>query len=215
MSIRMPITKEKIKNHFHYSWWMYVVLVVGAVFFWNLLFTTTRYQTPNHRNVEFYAVGYQDERTVAAMEEMLEAIHGELMPEMEEVSYQILTLDETYGPVQLMVWASAGQGDIYLLPRDDFQQMAQGGGLINLQPYIDDGSLLVEGMKLSEGAVRNPETGEIMQCGIPADSLAGLQPLGLREEGSLLCVLATGGNVKEAVSFVNYLVIHKKEAPQQ
>ena len=44
--MRLPITKERIRNHFHYAWWQYVLLVCLAVFGWNLLYTTTRYRSP-------------------------------------------------------------------------------------------------------------------------------------------------------------------------
>ena len=54
MLMRLPITRERIRNHFHYAWWQYVLLVCLAVFGWNLLYTTTRYRSPESLKVEWY-----------------------------------------------------------------------------------------------------------------------------------------------------------------
>ena len=206
--IDMPITREKIKNHFHYSIWQYVLLVVVAVFFWNLLFSTTQYRTPPERKVELYAEGYQDAEGVKSLDKIMETIHAEIVPEMEEVSYRFLTLDETYAPMQLMVWASAGEGDIFLVSEDRFHQMASGGALLDLQPYIDSGMLAVEGIDISAGIVRDEEMGKRSQYGIPADSLAGLEEAGLMVKGGILSVLAAERDREPAVRVLNHLLIY-------
>ena len=55
--MRLPITRERIRTHFHYAWWQYVLLVCLAVFGWNLLYTTTRYRSPEALKVEWYCQG--------------------------------------------------------------------------------------------------------------------------------------------------------------
>ena len=47
MLMRLPITREHIRTHFHYAWWQYVLLVCLAIFGWNLLYTTTATAVPN------------------------------------------------------------------------------------------------------------------------------------------------------------------------
>ena len=37
---------------------------------------------------------------------------------MEEVTATIVTFDNAYGDMQLTVWVSAGQGDVYLLSKE-------------------------------------------------------------------------------------------------
>ena len=54
MLMRLPITRERIRTHFHYAWWQYVLLVCLAIFGWNLLYTTTRYRSPESLKVEWY-----------------------------------------------------------------------------------------------------------------------------------------------------------------
>ena len=212
MRIHMPITKDKIKNHFHYSLWKYAVLIIAAVLFWNLLHTVTRYQTPGHMKMEFFAEGYQNEEQKRAAEGMMDSVHKSMMPHMEEVSYTLVTLDENYGAMQLTVWASAGEGDAYLLSRERFFQLAQSGAMLDLQPYVDEGELNMEGLSLMEGIVRDADTGERFLYGIPADSLTQLKDLGLVTEGGFLSILQMSENKQEAVVFLNYLLTHMGSA---
>lgn len=56
--MKLPITKRRVRNHLTYAWWQYVLLVCLAVFGWNLIYTTTRYRSPEHLKVEWYGEGY-------------------------------------------------------------------------------------------------------------------------------------------------------------
>ena len=211
MDVRMPITKAKIKNHFQYSLWKYLVLVAVSVLLWNFLFTITRYRTPGTLKVEFFADGYSDADADAAMDSLLHTIHMEALPEMEEITYSRLVIDSVYGDMQLMVWAGAGQGDVYLLFQDRFTNLAKGSAMLDLQPFIDQKLLHTEGMDLRRGKIRNDETGQMIQYGIPADSLAGLAPCGGATEGAMLSVLAASGNKANALRFLDYLLTHLLE----
>ena len=84
MRIDMPITGRRIQNHFHYSFWKYILLAVIAVFGWNLIYTTTRYRPPESAKVEFFAEGTMSENK--ALDALVDRIHREAMPEMEEVT---------------------------------------------------------------------------------------------------------------------------------
>ena len=89
----MPITKNKIRNHFHYSFWKYLVLIAIALFGWNLIYTSTRYQSPENLKVEFYAeagaIGGKDLQALA------DQIHTEIMfnRENRHRAFQPLTLN--------------------------------------------------------------------------------------------------------------------------
>ena len=207
MKLHMPITSAKVKTHFHYHLWKYLLLAVLSIFGWNLLFTVTQYRVPEDRKLEFYADGTVMGENAEALDALMAQIHADVLPDMEEVSYTMLDSSEMYGQMQLVVWATAKQGDVYLLQRDRFIQMAQGGAMVNLQPYIDDGTLQVEGLTLSGGKMKNSETGEASQWGIPADGLAKLSEYGINPQGAVLSVLAASGNEAAAVQFLNYLLI--------
>ena len=206
MSLNLPITSQKIRNHFQYSFWKYLLLIVIALFGWNLLYTTTRYQSPENLKVEFYAEGNMTYSE--ALQTLADQIHAEVLPDMEEVTATITTFDETYGDMQLMVWVSAGQGDVYLLSKDRFQNMAENEAALDLQPYVDSGALQTEGIDLTGGYVRDAESGVTKLFGIPADSLTGLNDYGLVTKDAVFWILAQNRNDDSSVAFLNYLLTH-------
>lgn len=206
MNLKMPITKKRIRNHFTYAWWQYALLVALAVFGWNLLYTTTRYRSPESLKVEWYAEGFVLPDAEKSVDALMEELHRDLFPDMEEVTFVPFGYDETYGDMQIMVWATAGQGDVYLLTLERFRNLAQSGALVDLQPYLENGALDAEGVDLKNGYVADTETGIKYLVGIPADSLTGLKPYGIATEGMTLCVLSGGGNVDNAVKLVGWLL---------
>ena len=130
--MRLPITRERIRTHFHYGWWQYALLIGLAIFGWNLLYTTTRYRSPEALKVEWYCQGAVSMEAQAQLDALLEELRLQLFPEMEEVTFTTIVYDQTYGDMQLLVWSSAGQGDLYMLEREQFQNLASGGGLADL-----------------------------------------------------------------------------------
>ena len=210
MSIKMPITKEKIRNHFHYGKWMYLLLAIIALMGWNLIYTTTRYRPPENLKVEFYADGYVDAAHQEKLDALMETIRADAIPDMEEVSCTSMGFDETYGEMQFMVWVSAGQGDVYLLTKERFDYITSDGAMMDLQPMLDEGVLHADGIDLTAGYARDPETGKKMLCGIPADSFAGLKDYGLETDGMVFCVLNFGQNDENSLKFLDYLLVHMR-----
>ncbi|MCE5344483.1 MAG: hypothetical protein LLF96_13000 [Eubacteriales bacterium] len=206
MRLKMPITRRKIQNHLQYGLWKYLLLIIIALAGWNLIYTTTRYQSPDNLKVEFYAQSAgMDEKGLQALADQ---IHAEVMPEMEEVTTTLVTFDDTYGDMQLMVWVSAAQGDIYLLTDDRFTSLAANEALLDLQPYIDSGELDVTGLDLSNGYVKDAETGTRTLVGIPAANLPKLADYGLLTTDASLCILGNNGNDEYSIKFLNYLLTH-------
>ncbi|HIS43450.1 MAG TPA: hypothetical protein IAC11_11270 [Candidatus Limiplasma pullicola] len=204
--MRLPITKERIRNHFHYAWWQYVLLVCLAVFGWNLLYTTTRYRSPESLKVEWYCQGLVDTQAQEELDALMEQLRLELFPEMEEVTFTAVAYDQTYGDMQLMVWVSAGQGDLYMLEREQFENLASAGAMAPLTPYIESGALQTGEIDLTAGYVTDPETGEKYLMGVPTDSLTGLQAYGIDPEGHVLSLLSNGGNLDNTVKLMQWLI---------
>lgn len=211
MTPKFPITKDRIRNHFHYFWWQYALLLVFAIFGWNLLYTTTHYRSPEHLKMEWYYQGALTDQTEEKVMALLEQVKPELFPEVEEMSFMSVGMDETYGAMQMMVWMAAGQGDLYLLEKDSYSSYAAEGSMVNLQPYIDSGMLNVEGIDLRKGLATDMDTREMVQCGIPADTLTGLWDLDINPEGKVLCLLVNGGNVDNALELMQYLLDNMRE----
>lgn len=208
MRIDLPITKRRIQNHFHYSFWKYILLVVLAVFGWNLIFTTTRYRPPESAKVEFFAEGAMAENPT--LDALVARIHRDVMPEMEEVTATTVTFDDAYGDMQLTVWVSAGQGDVYLIAKSRFLNIAANDGSLDLGPYIASGALDLSGIDLAAATLQHADGAKVM--GVPADSLTALANYGLPNEGMVLCVLANSGNDAYAVKFLNALVADLRAA---
>ncbi|MBR6572054.1 MAG: hypothetical protein IKK75_16530 [Clostridia bacterium] len=205
-----PITKNRIRNHFQYYWWQYFVLLVAGIFGWNLLFTTTRYQPPENLKVEWYYQGPITNDTSNKAQDLLETLWPELFPTMEEVSFNVVGTDDMYGDMQLMVWMAAGQGDLYMLDRTSFATYANESTLLDLQPYVDDGTLNVEGIDLRSGIATDPETGYKGLFGIPADALEKLFDYDIQPTRKLFCLPLGSGNIENAMIFLDYLLDNMK-----
>ncbi len=215
MTFRAPITKERLRDHFRYNFWKYLLLAALAVFGWNLLFTVTRYRVPEERKLDFYVDGISvSQEADAAMEGFMRGVHQEATPEMEEVSYVLLAQDGPYGDMQLSVWVAAGQGDLFLLQKQRFAHLAAGGALVDLGPFVESGALPVAGMNLAAGKARNEADGQLAQYGIPADSLQGLGACGALVKGGVLCV-RTGVNEDAALRAMAYLLTHAQALPKE
>ncbi len=211
MKISMPITKKRIENHFHYAWWIYALLIAVAIFGWNLTYTVTRYQAPPEKKVEWYFGGYQLDNGDAAMA-LMERAHQEVLPDMEEVSYQYLVMDDAYGAMQLSTWSFSCDGVLFSLLQVLYANLVGGCALLNLQPYVDSGELNLDGIDLTGCYVTEPETGEQWLCAVPMNALPGLSQYNLAGEDCYLCVLINGGNDDNTIKLLNWLVENNREA---
>ncbi len=216
MNLQMPITKRRITHHFQYAVWMYLLLIALALFGWNLIYTTTRYRPPEDMQVEFYAeaTSYSED----ALTELADRIHEEVMPEMESVTSTVISIsDDYYGEMQITVWISASQGDVYLLSSEYFESFAASGAFMDLSPYVESGALDVEGLDLSDGYValtdyddEDTETEVDVSTpklyGIPAAQLTGFTDYSVDAEDKVLCILYNNGNDEYSIKFLNYLL---------
>ena len=66
------ITRERLKNHWVYSSWKYLLMVVIFVAGWNLTYSVTEYKPPREKRLEMYvlAQAYNDENVRALAAEM-------------------------------------------------------------------------------------------------------------------------------------------------
>lgn len=210
MTPNLTITREKVRNHFHYFWWQYLLLIALAIFGWNLLYTTTRYRPPAEKKVEWFYEGPMAAQTQQKADQLLAELTPQLFPDMEKVSFTVVGLDENYGPMQIMVWMAAGEGDLYMLAEDSFESYAAGGSMIDLTPYVEDGTLNVEGIDLKKGYVKDEETGKKILAGIPADQLTGLEAYEIFPEGTYLSLLSNGGNTDNTLRLLAWLLENMK-----
>ena len=175
-----------------------------------LLSPLIHYRPPEHKKVEWYYQGISSSNTEYLGQQLLEDIRPKLFPTVEKVVFEIAGTDETYGAMQLMAWLAAGQGDLYILQQDTFKSFADKNTFVDLSPYVNDGTLNVEGIDLTAGMSTNTETSHISLLGIPCDTLQGLWFYDMKPEGAICCLPVESGNVDNAIILLDYLLENLK-----
>ena len=211
------ITKHRVKNHWAYCWWKYLLMVVCVVFGVNLFFTMTAYRSPEDKKVEIYLCnGWADaEKAQNDMWPML----LEVAPEQEQINVANIDLvgEEYYSVMQFTTYVAAQQGDILLLHKDEFAKYGSAdawGMYADLTPYIENGMINVEGMDLTRGMLKN-EAGETVVYGIPTDALFGLVDYSIDPADTLLVVTAYSGNEETCVKLLNAMLkYYEAEKPE-
>lgn len=209
--MKTPLNAETLKHHFTYSWWKYVLALVAGIFLVNFLFTVTKPRIPEEKRVDFYIYGLASEESVNAY---MEHIRTSKMPDMESMTCSILYVDETYGAMQLMTYVAAQEGDLYLLPRDEFLSYSASEAFL---PLEDDEELMAifneAGIDLRRGWRTLSGSDETHLYGIPLDVLPGIYSLCYTENG-YLAVLGAGGNDENTLKFLRILCKEMITAPE-
>ena len=200
--MKTPVTAARLKQHITYNWWKYLLAVAVSIGLVDLLYSVTAYTPPRDKTVGFYVYGYMDEQ---GMKDYMDNIRETEMPEMEELNARLLLMDDTYGPMQLTTYLAVGEGDLYLLPREEFITYAYNGTLV---PLENDGELMAlfnsAGANLQNGWRRDTETGETHLYGIPQDKLPGLMKYAYAQDG-YLCMVVTGRSQENTAKFLRIL----------
>ncbi len=212
--MKTPITKESIRNHFTYAWWKYALLVVLAVFGWNIVYTMTAYRPPEEKKIILGVYGYGNNENVNVY---MEQVRQEQFPEMEDMSCEIIAADETYGDMILTTRIAARECDIYGLTRKQFQQYAAQSGFMALEEALPDlvADLEAAGISLSRGWRTDEETGEKHLFGIPCQDLPGLAPmLKMSTDDLFLSIFFDTGNNENVIRFFDVFVRDMLVAPE-
>ena len=127
------------------------------------------------------------------------------LPEQEEINAYTILMDDNYGAMQLTTYLAAGEGDIYLLPREEFLNISASGALVALETQEELMNLFTEkGLDLRRGWRTLQDSSETHLFGIPAAFLPDLSNFCLAEDG-FLCVLVNGGNAENTLKFLRIL----------
>ena len=209
--MKTPVSSETLKQHFTYSWWKYLLVALLAFGLVDLLYTMTAYRTPNDKKIEFYVYGMVNTEKLSAY---MEQVRETEMADMEEMTPLMLLDDNNYGPMQLTTYLAAGEGDVFLLPRDQFITTAANSGLLALE---EDEELMAfftkAGVSLQSGWRKNTDTGETHLYGIPQNKLPGLESYAYAKDG-FLCVVSLSGNEENARKFLRILCRDMISAPE-
>ena len=209
--MKTPINAETLRHHFTYSWWKYVLVLIAGIFLVNLIFTVTAPRIPEDKRVDFYIYGLSDSESLNAY---MEKIRSEEMPDMEIMTSLTMFPNDAYGPMQLMTYMSAQEGDVFLLTRDEFLSYASSGAFL---PLEDDEELMgifnEAGIDLRRGWRTLADSDETHLYGIPADMLPGLNALCYADNG-FLTVTVYNGNQENVMKFLRILCRDMLVAPE-
>ncbi len=197
--MKKTLTWKSFAHHIGYNWWKYVMIAVASCFAVLILYDTHEYKVPDDRKLDLYVYGYTNE---SALKEYLEAVRIGNFPELEQINIVTLLADDTYGPVQLVTYLAAQEGDIYILPREEFLNLSSGNAFIPLEEETELMSVLSD-TDLQRGWRRNTETGESHLCGIPQSALPGLlQYVYTTDMNGFICVPYSNDNKDTALKLL-------------
>ena len=199
-----PIQKKTVKDHFHYSWWKYVLLITLCVLFWYLFFTMTAPRTPENEKIELYIYGYGESDS---LNRFLENVREKDMPDMKEITAVYTVPDDTNGLMVLFTHVAAGEGDLFILPRDNFQSYAGDGLFVELDEIPEIMERCEQaGINLERGWRKNKETGERHLYGIPMTEFNGFSSYLYGSENFFLSLRVMNGNEEGTETFLKILL---------
>jgi hypothetical protein len=207
--IKAKITRKDVKHHFDYMGWMYILVPIILVIFWSLVYTFSEYRPSDERILSLYmTASYADTEKVGLLAEEV----APDFPEMEELDFLSITVDNAYDYTdmqRLMTLIYAGQGDVYILDTEMFEQLVGDGAFMPLDGLVDTD------IDLSPATLRLEGDEDAHVYGIPADSLYGLIEHELYDNRrTTIVIMAYTTNPDESVQLVQWLVDHRQgEAP--
>lgn len=201
--MKTRMTLKAIREHWHYSWWKYALLIALAIFSWNITYTITAYRPPAEKKVDVFVCGYGEQ---AALQAYLDQIRASEMDDMEQMDAVFLPIDETYTPMQLMTYMAAGEGDVYVLPREYFQNYAADDSFVHLEDSPEVmAAAEAAGISLTRGWRNSREEGRHLY-GIPLAELPGMANYVYDTGDSFLCIIVNNGNDENSLKFLSMLV---------
>lgn len=215
--MKTPINKDSLRTHWTYSWWKYALIVVLVWAGFSLFYTVTAPQPAPEKVVNMFVFGVAEEPQLDAY---MEAIRQNEMADMEEMEAIIMPVDDTYTAMQLTTYIAAGEGDIYVLPKDYFQSYAAQGAFIPLetQPALMD-AMAAHGLTTDRGWHTDEESGERRMFGVPVNQLPVFKAQLYNMEDMYVCISVNSGNEDNCVKFVTLLirdsVAQVEDAPAQ
>lgn len=178
---RTKYTKEYLKNHFFYSRWVYLVVVLVALGAAEITYTVTRYQAPNARRVDIELLGgyadlsdtkdaeaallaagqaYERERDQASGVDVTASDYEVPLQEVGiyNINYSgtVSDNDDYYAGQKYMVMLAAQEGDIYIVTREMLEGLVEDCGVAPLDEFIESGLLSAEGVDLEDVTFDEP-----------------------------------------------------------
>ncbi len=212
MTVKGRLDKGKIRNHAAYDFWKYLLLGVCVWFGVDLLFTSTAYRSPQDKRVDIQIMS--STVTDDLMKSFFQPLWEEAVPDMELVEgTTLMPMSEAdmYSSMVLVTRLAAADGDIYMLPADQFKSIAVQGWFLSLDDLVENGTINAEDIPLDSCrlTVVNEETktAETHLYGIPTDTLYGfMDGLQYDNRGCVMAIVVNNQNDDAVIRFFNALV---------
>ena len=209
--MKTPLTGKALHDHLTYSWWKYVLATVLVVFGVSLYYSVTTYRPPEEKKVEMFIYGLADEQ---GLSDYMTRVRLSVMPDMEEMTARVLMTDASYGPMQLTTYIAAGEGDLYILPGEQFKSLASESAFL---PLEEDGELMRlfphADTALRSGWRRDSSDGTNHIYGIPLSALPGIARY-CHVENGYLSVLYANRNTENVLKFLRIFCEDMLETPE-
>ena len=214
MRLKTPITQEKLKHHWTYNGWKYLVALVATVLGWSLIYSVTAYRPPEEKRIDVYVLS--DTTDAETVDAFLLPLWRAAAPEMELVSSAVIASYGDLTDVQLTAYLMTGEADIYFLTEQYFKNWAAGGAFLPLEELAAAGKLDVQGLDLQAGYVTRvteydrqdrPVSTESHLYGIPLDGFEGFRTgMGVEPKGMYAVIAVNHQNDEQVIPFFSALL---------
>ena len=210
--MKTPLTLERLKHHFGYRWWQYLLIIVVCFAVCNYIFSVTAAKPAEDEQVDVLVYGPGNSEAMSAW---LELLRRDEFPEQEVFSCSFI-LPDVNGAQALFVRVGAGnEGDLLILPKEQFQSYAESGAL---KPLEGTGALAActeYGIAVDRGRWKGPDD-ETHLYGVPVSALRVLNEGILLGGGrdSFLCIHHNNGNEKTTEQVLLCMLRDLREIPE-
>ncbi|MGI5877120.1 MAG: hypothetical protein ACOX7W_00780 [Christensenellales bacterium] len=221
----LRITRDRLRNHFHYSKWSYILVVGLMMVVWSFTFSATAPETPREYKVDIYILSYASGDLEGWERQILES----LPPDQQEINFLTYSIADMSGGQTMEIlgaWMAVQQGDIFVMPMGIYTSLAQSGAFLALDKPLEEGeppfietvpipedfdmeTLRVEYEVYDEEGAASLSDGI---CGVPLDSAEGLLDIYVVPEGMIASVTTYSINQRNALSVIAWILENKQEA---
>lgn len=219
--MKTPVTQKMILDHLTYSWWKYALVILLSCMGWSIIYSMTAYRVPDEKKVVLGVYSYGSSANIDAY---MEAVRLDSMTDMEEMTSMYIMPDSSYGEMILTTRIAARDCDIYVLPRTQFQNLAEQGGFMALDEVLPElvAELEASGISLSRGwrtyESTDEETGETIKekhfYGVPTAELPSIAPMLQCDTSDMyICVFFNTGNDENTLKFFEKFIRDMMQEP--
>jgi hypothetical protein len=213
--IETKITTQRLKDHFYYAKWLYVVFILTGVLVFSMIFTFTAPKVPGEYKVDVsvFATSLDDNASAEWQQEILS-----MLPEdQQEVNIYALGFGASseeslggYSPYEVIAARMAArEDDIYIMPKDIYLSLAAQGAFMEMDDVVGNyeypEEVDLEEYKVSYSEDENVE-GPLHYYGLPLDNSMGLVDIGVDPRERVIAILVYTESYDNAMVAVDYIM---------